>query len=204
MVGDPTPSAAIITDPEILPELVRPLVMAFEAPPYDASMETGGVGRDRDPPWLLPTRVTVRVGLSSLLFHLLQDLRRGTSRSVPAALAAVYAEIEARYGGASATAGRRPLGLEFHPQPRQVFRFVFGLGLQPRDVSHALGEVPATFQAAIERCRRNEDILESFARPYVEDRDPGLPARLQSAVEERPLELVHLYEGPIFGWQIIA
>ena len=204
MVGDSTSSAAIITDPEILPELLRPLVTAFEAPPYDAVVDTGGVGGDRDSAWLLPTRVTLRVGLSLLMFHFLQDLRRGTGRSVPAALAALYAEIEARYGGELAPAGRRPLGLEFQPQPRQVFRFVLGVRLQPRDVSHALGDVPATFLAAVERCRRNEGLLESFKRPYVEDRDPGWPARRESVAEERPLELVHLYEGPIFGWQIIA
>ena len=193
MVGNPSPSAAIITDPEILPELVRPLVTAFEATPYDAVVDTGGVGRDRNPAWLLPTRVTLRVGLSPLMFHFLQDLRRGTGRSVPAALAALYGEIEARYGGASAPAGRRPLGVEFHPRPRQVFRFVFGVGLQPRDVWHALEEVPATFQQAVERCRRNEDLLESFARDYVEP-----------TADERALELVYLYEGPVHGWQIIA
>jgi hypothetical protein len=193
MVEDPTPSAAIVIDPEILPELVRPLMTAFQATPYDAVVDTGEVGRERDPAWLLPTRVTVRVGLGPLMFHLLQDLRRGISRSVPAALAALYLEIEARYGSASAAASRRPLGLEFHPRHRQVFRFVFGLRLQPRDVSDALGEVPATFQAAIERSRRNEDILESFARNYGE-----------STTDERALELVYLYEGPIFGWQIIA
>lgn len=204
MVGNPPPSAAIITDPEILPELVRPLVTAFEATPYDVVVDTGGVGGDRDPAWLLPTRVTLRVGLSPLMFHLLQDLRRGTGRSVPAALAVLYADIEARYGGASAPAGRRPLGIEFQPQPRQVFRFVLGVRLQPRDVSHALGDVPAMVLAAVERCRRNEDILESFARPYVEERDPSRPERRESVADERQLEFVHLYEGPIFGWQIIA
>ena len=193
MVGDPTPSAAIITDPEILPELVRPLVTALQATPYDAVVATGNVGSDRDPAWLLATRVTVRVGLSPLMFHLLQDLKVGTVRSVPAALAALYAEVEARYGGTSTPAGRRPLGLEFHPRRRQAFRFVFGVRLQLRDVSHALEEVPAMFQRAIERCRRNEDLLESFTRDYVE-----------SATDERALELVYLYEGPVYGWQIIA
>ncbi len=193
MVGNPPPSAAIITDPEILPELVRPLVMAFEAAPYDAAVDTGGVGHDRDPAWLLPTRVTVQVGLSPLMFHLLQDLKIGSRRSVPAALATLYAEIEARYGGAAALASRRSLGLgEFHPRPRQVFRFVFGLGLQSRDISYALGEVPATFQAAIERCRRNEDLLESFA------------GGVGSQSHERALELVYLYEGPVYGWETIA
>ena len=157
-------SAAIITDPEILSELVRPLVTAFEATPYDAVVDTRGVRGDRDPAWLLPTRVTLRVGLSPLMFHFLQDQRRGTGRSVPAALAALYGEIEARYGGASGPTGRRPLGLEFHPRLRQAFRFVFGVRLQPRDVSHALDAVAVTFLRAAERCRRNEDILESFAR----------------------------------------
>ena len=61
----------------------------------------------------------------------------------PAALAALYAEIEARYGDASTASGRRPLGLEFHPRPRRAFRFVFGIGLALRDVSDALDEVPA-------------------------------------------------------------
>jgi hypothetical protein len=193
MVGDPIPSAAIITDPEILPELVRPLVTAFHATPYDAVVDTDGVGRDRDGAWLLPTRVTIRVGLNLLMFHLLQDLKVGTARAVPAAMAALYAEIEVRYGGASAPAGRRPLALEFHPRPQQAFRFVFGVRLQPRDVSHGLEEVPALLQRAIERCRRNEDLLESFTRDYVE-----------SATDERALELVYLYEGPVYGWQIIA
>jgi hypothetical protein len=193
MVGDPTPSAAIIADPEILPDLVRPLVTAFEAPPYDAIVDTAALGRDREPAWLLPTRVTVHVGPSALMFYLLQDLKRGIAHSVPAALAAVYAEIEARYGGASAPAGRRPLGLEFHPRPRQAFRFVFGVRLHPRDVSHALQEVPAMLQLAVERCRRNEDLLESFARDYVE-----------FTPDECALELVYLYEGPVYGWQVIA
>ena len=193
MVGEPTPLAAIVTDPEILPELVRPLLAAFEAPPYDAVVDITGVGGDRDPAWLLPTRVTVRVRLSPLMFALLQDLKRGSTHAVPTALAVVYAETEARYGHASVPAGRRPLGVEFHPRPRQVFRFVFGAGLQPRDVSHALEEVPTTFQQALERCRRNEDILESFARDYVEP-----------TADERALEVVHLYEGPVHGWQVIA
>ena len=140
-----------------------------------------------------PTRVTVRVGLSPLMFHLLQDLRRGTAHSVPAAVAAVYAEIEARYGDASAPDGRRSLDLEFQTRPRQVFRFVLGLRLQPRDVSHALQEVPTTFQLAVERCRRNEDLLDRFARDYVE-----------TTSSELALELVYLYEGPVYGWQVIA
>jgi hypothetical protein len=72
-------------------------------------------------------------------------------------------------------------------------RFVFGVRLQPRDISHAFEHVPALLLQAVERCKRNEELLESFTRDYAE-----------SATDERALELVHLYEGPVYGWQIIA
>jgi hypothetical protein len=189
----PNRSAVISTDPEIAAELVLPLVTALDAMASDEVVDASEVGSDRDPVWLLPTRVTLHLGVSPLMFHFLQEVKLVSGRPIPAAFAAVYAEVQARQGREPDPAGRRPIGLEFHVGIRQRFRFVFGVGLQPRDVAHALEDVPATLQRAIERCRRNEDILDSFTRRYVE-----------SVVEDRPLELVHLYEGPIYGWQIIT
>jgi hypothetical protein len=144
MIGEPSASASIITDPEILPELVRPLVTAFQATPYDAVVDTGAVGRDRNPAWLLPTRVTVRVGLSPLMFHLLQDLKVGTGRLVPAALASLYAEIEARYGGASAPVGRRSFLSSFTRDPGRCCGSCSASGCSP--------EISRTRSSTCPRC----------------------------------------------------
>ena len=117
---------------------------------------------------MAPPHSRHRSRLSPLMFHLLQDLRRGTTHAVPTALAVVVRGDRSTLWPRIDSGRRRPLGVEFRPRPRQVFRFVFSVGLQPRDVLHALEEVPTTFQPAVERCRRKEDILESFARDYVE------------------------------------
>jgi hypothetical protein len=51
----PVPFATITSDPEIPPEWLRSLVGALEGVHEDGVVDTGGLGRDLDSAWLLPT-----------------------------------------------------------------------------------------------------------------------------------------------------
>lgn len=193
MGQDSIPFAAISTDPQISPELARPLVAALEGMHGDAILDMAGMGRDQARRWLLPTAVTVQFRPCFLTLRLLQELQLGVDRPVTAALVTVYTAVDAVRRSALVPAGLRPVSLEFRGSPQESFRFVLGVGLHARDVAHALEELPATLQQAGQRLRRNEDVLDSLALRYAE-----------SVAEEHSSELVYLYEGPIYGWQIIT
>lgn len=188
--------AAISTHPQITRALVRPVVAALEGMHVDAVVDTEGLARDRTPRWLLPTGVTILFRPGFLTLQLLQQLRSGADRPVTAALVALYAEIDAIRSSALLPAGLWPLGLEFHKPPRELFRFVLGIGLRPMDVSHALASLPRTLHAATARLRRSQDL---FGPVAATDAESG-----PSLAEEPSCELNHLYENPVHGWEIIT
>ena len=188
--------AAITTAPQIRSELVRPLVAALEGMHDDAVMDTEGLGGDRTPRWLLPAGVTILFRPGFLTVQLLQQLSSGADRPVTAALVALYAEIDAIRSTALLPAGLRPLGLEFHKPPRELFRFVLGIGLRSVDVSQALAGLPRSLHEATARLRRSRDL---FGPVAAIDGESG-----RSLAEEPALELSHLYEDPVHGWEIIT
>jgi hypothetical protein len=188
--------AAISTHPQISPELVRPVVAALEGIHVDAVIATEGLGGDRTPRWLLPTGVTILFRPGFLTLQLLQQFSSGGDRPVTAALVALYAEIDAIRSSALLPAGLWPLGLEFHKPPRELFRFVLGIGLRSVDVSHALAGLPRTLHAATARLRRSRDLFGPMAAIYGESG--------RSLAEEPSCELNHLYEDPLHEWEIIT
>jgi hypothetical protein len=188
--------AAISTHPQIRPELVRPAVAAFEGMHVDAVVDTAGLGRDRTPRWLLPTGVTILFRPGFLTLQLLQQVSSGADRPVTAALVALYAEIDAIRSSALLPAGLWPLGLEFHKPPRELLRFVLGIGLRSVDVSDALAGLPRTLHEATARLRRSKDLFSPLA---AIDGESG-----RSLAEEPSCELNHLYEDPVHGWAIIT
>ena len=188
--------AAVASIPEVRPELVRPLVAALEGTDVDATVDASEVGRDQTPRWLLPTGVTVLFHPSLLADQVLEQLHSGTDRSVTATLVALYADVDAIRRTALVPAGLRPLGLDFRGSPRELFRFVLDIGLQPDEVSQALADLPRALHDAIARLQRSKNLVGAVAEF---DREAG-----QSLGEEPSFELVHLYEDPVHRWELIA
>jgi hypothetical protein len=144
----------------------------------------------------LPTGVTILFRPGVLTLQLLQQLSAGADRTVTTALVALYAEIDAIRSSALLPVGLWPLGLEFHKPPRELFRFVLGVGLRSVDVSDALAGLPRTLHEATARLRRSKDLFGPAAAIDVESG--------RSLAEDPSCELNHLYEDPVHGWEIIT
>jgi hypothetical protein len=188
--------AEVTTYPQITAELVRPVVAALEDMHRDAVVSTNRLGPDHVPRWLLPTAVSVLFRPHLLTVQLLQQLGAASNPPITAALVDVYAEIDAIRRTALLPGGLRPLSLEFHKPPRELSRFVLGIGLRGADVSRALEGLPRTLHGATARLQRSKDL---FRRVADMEGESGV-----SLSNESSYELNHLYEDPAHGWEIIT
>jgi hypothetical protein len=187
MILDTSAFVVIASDRTLPAEPLQAFMAALATLLRDTVVETSDIGRQVAAPWLAPSGVTIHFRTTPLIVAVLQELR-SCGTLVTAALVSLYQALDA----GPSDAKTMPLNLRFQPRASESFCFVFGHGLAPASVEQALSRVPLVLREAETRLEQNERAIEGMVGDTSASRDDGRA------------ELVHLYAGPVLGWEVLA